>query len=76
MENILPRSLIAASLRNVYVDPSKVSAETVDPYFDVAVRQGNRRRWPSASSKPSSAPMPITLRLLEYRHFLLSWAIS
>ncbi|HZV20756.1 MAG TPA: alpha/beta hydrolase, partial [Hyphomicrobiales bacterium] len=43
MENVLPRSLIAASLRNVYGDPSKVSAQTVDLYFDMATREGNRR---------------------------------
>ncbi len=43
MENILPRSLIEASLRNVYGDPSKVTADTVDLYFDMAVRAGNRR---------------------------------
>jgi pimeloyl-ACP methyl ester carboxylesterase len=43
MEKVLPRSLIAASLRNVYGDSSKVTAETVDLYFDMAAREGNRR---------------------------------
>jgi pimeloyl-ACP methyl ester carboxylesterase len=43
MENILPRSLIEASLRKVYGDPSKITAETVDLYFDMATREGNRQ---------------------------------
>jgi pimeloyl-ACP methyl ester carboxylesterase len=43
METVLPRSLVEASLRKVYGDPSKVTAETVDLYFDMATREGNRR---------------------------------
>ena len=43
MEKIFPRSLIEASLRNAYGDPSKVTADTVDLYFDMATRAGNRR---------------------------------
>ncbi len=38
----LPRSVIEKSLRNVYGDPSKVTPELVDLYFDLAVRAGNR----------------------------------
>jgi pimeloyl-ACP methyl ester carboxylesterase len=39
----LPRSLVASSVRNVYGDPSKVSAELVDRYFELTLREGNRR---------------------------------
>ena len=42
-EYVLPRSLIESSLRNVYGDPGKVTPDTVDLYFDMAVRAGNRR---------------------------------
>lgn len=38
----LPRSVIEKSLQNVYGDPSKVTPELVDLYYDVAVREGNR----------------------------------
>lgn len=38
----LPRSIVEKSLRNVYGDPSKVTPELVDLYFDLAVRAGNR----------------------------------
>jgi pimeloyl-ACP methyl ester carboxylesterase len=42
MERVLPRSLVEASLRNVYGDPSKATPRTVDIYFDMATREGNR----------------------------------
>ena len=38
----LPRSLIESSLRNVYGDPTRVTPELVDRYFDLATRAGNR----------------------------------
>lgn len=38
-----PRSLLEASARNVYGDPSKVTPELVDRYFDMIVCTGNRR---------------------------------
>jgi pimeloyl-ACP methyl ester carboxylesterase len=38
----LPRSVVEKSLRNVYGDPSKVTDELIDLYYDLAVREGNR----------------------------------
>jgi pimeloyl-ACP methyl ester carboxylesterase len=43
MEVTLPRSLIESSLRNVYGDPSKVTPELVDRYYEITLRQGNRK---------------------------------
>ena len=39
----LPRGLIEKSLHDVYGDPSKVSPELVDRYFEITLREGNRR---------------------------------
>jgi len=39
----LPRSVIESSLRNVYGDPSRVTPELVDRYFELTLREGNRR---------------------------------
>jgi pimeloyl-ACP methyl ester carboxylesterase len=39
---ILPRSVVAASVRNVFGDPSKVTPALVDRYFDLTRRAGNR----------------------------------
>lgn len=38
----LPRPLVDRSLREVYGDPSKVSAALVDRYFELTLREGNR----------------------------------
>lgn len=42
-ESILPRELVAASVVNVYGDPAKVTPELVDRYYELALREGNRR---------------------------------
>jgi pimeloyl-ACP methyl ester carboxylesterase len=43
VNNVLPRSVIAASLRNVYGDPSKVTAEMIEEIFAMTLREGNRK---------------------------------
>jgi pimeloyl-ACP methyl ester carboxylesterase len=39
----LPRSLVAQGVAEVYGDPSRVTSELVDRYFELALREGNRR---------------------------------
>jgi pimeloyl-ACP methyl ester carboxylesterase len=39
----LPRDLVEQGLHNVYGDPSKVTPELVNRYFDLTLREGNRR---------------------------------
>ncbi len=41
-EVLLPRALIERSVQNVYGDPSKVTSELVDRYFELTLRAGNR----------------------------------
>jgi len=41
-EYLLPRALVTASVRSVYGDPSRVSDELVDRYFELTLREGNR----------------------------------
>ena len=43
MEFTLPRRVIESSLRNVYADPGKVTPKLVDRYFELTLREGNRR---------------------------------
>ena len=40
--NVLPRSMIESSVRNVYGDPSKVTPELVERYYELTLREGNR----------------------------------
>jgi len=42
-EWVLPRSVVAQSLANVYGDPARVTPQLVDRYFELALREGNRR---------------------------------
>ena len=39
---VLPRSLVEKSVANVYGDPSKVTPELVDRYYEMTLREGNR----------------------------------
>jgi pimeloyl-ACP methyl ester carboxylesterase len=41
-EHLLPRALVAASVRSVYGDPSRVTEPLVDRYFELTLREGNR----------------------------------
>jgi pimeloyl-ACP methyl ester carboxylesterase len=43
MQDVLPRGMVESSLRNVYGDPSRVTPELVDRYFDLVTRAGNRQ---------------------------------
>lgn len=42
-ERILPRPLMAASLRSVFGEPERVTPERIDRYFELNLRVGNRR---------------------------------
>ena len=42
-EQLLPRALVAASVANVYGDPQRLTPELVDRYFELTLREGNRR---------------------------------
>lgn len=42
LANVTPRALIEASVKNVYGDPTKVTPELVDRYYELTLRAGNR----------------------------------
>lgn len=42
-EHLLPRQIVAASVMSVYGNPQRVSADLVDRYFELTLREGNRR---------------------------------
>ena len=41
-EHLLPRTVVAASVRSVYGDPARVSDALVDRYYELTLRAGNR----------------------------------
>ncbi len=42
-EHLLPRAVVAGSVASVYGDPSRVTDALVDRYFELTLREGNRR---------------------------------
>ena len=42
-EHLLPRSLVTATLHSVYGDPQRVTDALVDRYYELSLREGNRR---------------------------------
>jgi pimeloyl-ACP methyl ester carboxylesterase len=42
-DRVLPRAIVAASVHNVYGDPAKVDGALVDRYYELTLREGNRR---------------------------------
>ncbi|MFT3816499.1 MAG: alpha/beta fold hydrolase [Rubrivivax sp.] len=40
---LLPRELVAQSVASVYGDPSRITPALIDRYFELALREGNRR---------------------------------
>jgi len=66
-QKILPRSMIEASVRNVYGQPDKVSPALVDRYYELTLREGNRasltQRFQYRSSDAALAGQISQLRL-------------
>jgi pimeloyl-ACP methyl ester carboxylesterase len=42
LRSILPRGLVDSSVRNTYGDPTRVTEELVDRYYELTLRDGNR----------------------------------
>jgi pimeloyl-ACP methyl ester carboxylesterase len=54
MGYLLPRGIVDSSVRNVYGDPSRVSPELVNRYYELALRTGNRQALAVRLSQPLS----------------------
>lgn len=62
-ERTLPRGVVEASVRNVYGDPSLVTDALVDRYYELTLREGNRRTLPLRFAQ--SAPGADTAMLAQ-----------
>jgi pimeloyl-ACP methyl ester carboxylesterase len=43
LEWVLPRSIVAEGVATAYADPKRITPELVDRYFELTLREGNRR---------------------------------
>lgn len=55
--HLLPRGIVSHSIKNIYGDPTKVTDEQVDRYYELALRDGNRTNLASRFEQ-----LPIGLR--------------
>ena len=70
-EHLLPRSVVAASLQNVYGEPTRVSSALVDRHFELTLREGNRRalaqrlaRWAPGEGAEAIATLRLPTLIL------------
>jgi pimeloyl-ACP methyl ester carboxylesterase len=64
MRVVLPRGFIESSVRNVYGDPSKVTAELVDRYYELTLRTGNREALRERFAQAQAGPGAERIREL------------
>jgi pimeloyl-ACP methyl ester carboxylesterase len=64
MRVVLPRGFIESSVRNVYGDPSKVTEELVDRYYELTLRAGNREALRERFAQAQAGPGAERIREL------------
>ncbi len=69
--NITPRSIVENSLRNVYVDQSRVTDALVDQYMDMARRTGNRQAFIARMGTPISDSTYLKIPTIRQRTLVL-----
>lgn len=63
-QHLLPRAVIVESVRKVYGDPSKVTDALVDRYFEMTLREGNRRALAERMALLAEDASPEKIRTL------------
>jgi len=58
----LPRGVVESSLHNTYGDPSRVTPELVDRYYELTLREGNRAALARRFADGRHAPSPERIR--------------
>jgi len=62
MQVTLPRGVVESSLRNTYGDPSRVTPELVDRYYELTLREGNRAALARRFADGRDAPRAERIR--------------
>ncbi len=71
MRVVLPRGFIESSVRNVYGDPSRVTPELVDRYFELTLRTGNREALRQRFAQAQAGPGAERIRELQLPTLIL-----
>ncbi len=73
-EIVLPRPLVAASVRGVYGDASRVTGDIVDRYYELALRAGNRRALAQRLRQADNADRGARIRAIAQPTLIL-WGV-
>lgn len=65
LQNVLPRSLVEGSLKNVYGNPDLVSDELIDRYYSLALREGNREALKQRFKQTSSGFLADKIKTID-----------
>jgi pimeloyl-ACP methyl ester carboxylesterase len=70
-ESVLPRPLVVQGLTLAYADPGKIGTDVVDQYYELALREGNRRalgerlrQWQMAAGAEQVATLKLPTLIL------------
>lgn len=65
LTHTLPRGMVESSVRSVYGDPSKVTPELVDRYYELSLREGNRAALSDRYTVPVGAESASIKRITQ-----------
>jgi pimeloyl-ACP methyl ester carboxylesterase len=72
MANLLPRSLIESSLRDVYGYPERVTPELIDRFYELTLRAGNRQALPERLRQSPSGEFAAQIKQV-HQPTLIIW---
>ena len=71
LKNILPKSLVARSVKNVYGNPDLVSDELVERYYQLSLREGNRSALKARFEQTLPGPLVKKIQTIKQPTLLL-----
>jgi len=71
VRSILPRNVVESSVKNTYGDPSRVTPELVDRYYELTLREGNRTALPQRFAAGRWTTDPARVRQLQLPSLIL-----
>ncbi len=69
--HLLPRGIVSHSIKNIYGDPTKVTEEQVDRYYELALRDGNRTNLAARFEQLPIGQWENSIRLLHVPTLIL-----
>ena len=71
LKNVLPRSLVARSIKNVYGNPDLVSDELVERYYQLSLREGNRSALKARFEQTLPGPLAKKIQTIKQPTLIL-----